>query len=219
MTKAKHYLFFDLDGTLTNSAPGITKAVSYALSSLHYPLPDQAGLERYVGPPLTEGFMDLAGMNESEATRAVVLYRQYYASKGLFDNAPYPGIESLLATLSARGVRLYVTTSKPVKYAKVILAHFGLLSFFRGVYGPTLDEKLSLKKDIVAHAFRATRSRDKEKALIIGDRFYDIDGARENGIEACGVGYGFGGEEEFKDATWYAATVTDLGTLLARIAR
>lgn len=206
-------IYFDLDGTLTDSGPGIMNAVAYALKALGWKVPEREVLRRYVGPPLLDSFQRYEGMNPDEARQAVEMYRVYYNVTGKFENTPYPGIGALLARLQDRGKRLIVATSKPEALSVEILEHFELARYFALIAGSTLDETRMTK----AHVLRYAMARGGgENAIMVGDRCYDVEGAKENGLSCVGVAYGYGGRAELENAgaAWVVETVLELGQLL-----
>jgi phosphoglycolate phosphatase len=193
------YLFFDLDGTLTNPGLGITNSVIYALNKFGIKENDRESLYRFIGPPLADSFKEFYGFDEQKAWTAVEYYREYFADKGLFENFVYDGIKDLLTELKNRGHRLYVATSKPTKYSVQILEKFELLNFFEYVSGANMDEKNSSKSDIIRHALEVSGA-PLDEVLMIGDRHHDIDGAKANNIASAGVLYGYGNSEEHENA-------------------
>lgn len=193
------YLFFDLDGTLTEPALGITNSVIYALNKFGIKENDRESLYSFIGPPLADSFRDYYGFDEEKAWTAVEYYREYFAEKGLFENSVYDGIKELLTELKLRGHKLYVATSKPTKYSLQILEKFELLEYFEYVSGADMDEKNSKKSDIIRHALEVSEA-PLEEVLMIGDRHHDIDGAKANNIASAGVLYGYGNREEHESA-------------------
>ena len=145
-------IYFDLDGTLTDSGPGIMNAVAYALGAMGRPVPSRASMRRFIGPPLSYSFQAYEGMSPEDAHRAVELYRVYYNDRGKFENTPYPGIDRLLEALRAKGKRLYVATSKPEGLSVEILEHFGLAGYFERIAGSTLDDSRSTKIQVLRYA-------------------------------------------------------------------
>ena len=212
------HLLFDLDGTLTDPGEGITNSVAYALQKRGIEVADRSELYRFIGPPLAKSFMQYYGLSEADATQAVTDYREYFVPHGMFENKVYAGIPECLAALTASGKRLIVATSKPEKFAIQILEHFGLLPYFDRVYGATMDLSRSKKGDIIAYALSEEKI-SPDKALMIGDRHHDIDGAHENGLAAVGVLYGYGDREEHEaaGAEFIVATVGELGELLGKV--
>ncbi len=187
---------FDLDGTLTDSRPGIVASLRAALRELgHAPDPAE-DLTWVVGPPMEEivGRL-LAPYGDTRSTEAVTLYRQHYAAGGMFDNAPYPGIPEMLARFAEAGFALYVCTAKRTRFAVPILAHFGLADRFYGIYGTDDTGAFDRKANLVAHIL-AREPIDPAHTVMIGDRLHDIEAGHANGLPAIGVAWGYGGVEE-----------------------
>ena len=214
MTK-KRLLLWDLDGTLTDPMLGITSAVQHALRAFHIEPPDRQALTPFIGPPLLESFQRFYGFSEEQARAAVTAYRDYFADTGIFENEVYPGIPALLAELREAGKTLALATSKPAVFAERILEHFHLREFFAFVAGSELDGTRAHKADVIAYALEQTGFPAAD-ALMIGDRCYDVDGARVLGIEALGVAYGYGSREELEKAgaATVAGSVKELRNLL-----
>ena len=219
--KQYRYSLFDLDGTLTDSGEGITKSAQYALSKMGIREPDLSRLKPFVGPPLMDSFRQFYGMSEEEGEKAVRYYRERYESAGLFECQPYPGIPELLAELHERGMNPVVASSKPEYFVRKILEHFHLDPYFTEAVGPGLDERHPTKKDIICEVFRrcGIREDERKETVMIGDRRYDIEGARSTGIDSIGVYYGFAepGELEKAGATCIADTVKDLSDILLKL--
>src|SRR5882724_1355113 len=188
-------LFFDLDGTLTDPKPGITRSIQYALQKLDHPtVPTEDELTWCIGPPLRASFAKILG-GEDDADRAVSLYRERFSDIGLYENGVYDGISEVLTTLSQSGQRLFVATSKPHVFAERIIEHFGLRHHFEHVFGSELDGTRVDKSDLLAYALK-TVSVDPTKTLMIGDRSHDMVGDKNNGMQAIGVLYGYGSQDE-----------------------
>ena len=194
------YYFFDLDGTLTDSSLGIINSFKYALTKLSLKVPEDSCLRKYIGPPLLEVFQKDYGMDKLEADKAVKVYREYFSTKGIFENKVYPGIEEMLKKLKEKGKKLLVATSKPEKYAKIIIEYFNLDVYFYYICGSNGDESRSEKAQVIEYALKTCGNPDKSKVLMIGDRNYDVIGAKANGIKSCGVLFGFGSKEELEKA-------------------
>ena len=190
-------LLFDLDGTLTDPREGITRCVQFALARQNIEVVDRRLLDPFIGPPLMSSFMHFYGMDHASAEQAVADYRERFAHVGMFENDVYPGIERLLAGLQASGRLMFVATSKPWFYARQIIEHFGLDGYFCHVYGSELDGKRSEKHALIAHILREEQIKAAD-ALMIGDRKYDLAGARHNGVASAAVGYGYGSESELR---------------------
>ncbi len=210
-------LLFDLDGTLTDSAPGITNSVRHAISSLGLTPLDDDTLRRFVGPPLHESFIRFCRLDAVEATEAVRCYREYYAETGIFENSLYEGIIPLLEQLKRNHRRLFVATSKPAVYARQICHHFGIDDYFEAVEGSELDGRLTDKGELIRHLLDIHQI-STAGTLMIGDREHDVIGAQKNGIPALGAGYGYGTFRELTEAgvAYYAATVQELADFLLR---
>jgi phosphoglycolate phosphatase len=191
-------IFFDLDGTLTDPKPGITRSIQYALQKLDLPVPSQDELTWCIGPPLRDSFVTLLG-GDSRADLAVSLYRERFGDVGLYENAVYPDIEHILGALKASHGRLFVATSKARVFAERIIEHFSLGGYFEHVFGAELDGTRVHKSDLLAYALDST-GVDPSRALMIGDRSHDMIGARNNSMGALGVLYGYGSREELIEA-------------------
>ncbi|MBW7969075.1 HAD family hydrolase [Bradyrhizobium sp. BR 10289] len=191
-------IYFDLDGTLTNPKPGITRSIQYALRKLSLGVPSEDELTWCIGPPLHASLKKLTG-SEELADRALLLYRERFADIGLFENEAYAGIMETLATIAATNQRMFVATSKPSVYATRIVDHFGLKPYFERVFGSELDGTRVDKRDLLRYALDEAKV-DASKAIMIGDRSHDVVGARTNGMTAIGVLYGYGSEAELRDA-------------------
>ena len=194
------YCFFDLDGTITDSAPGITGSVRYAMNKMGKEIPDGLDLRCFIGPPLLYGFSTFCGMSEADSIRAVELYRENYRAGGMLDCRVYDGIRNTLEALSERGVTLVLATCKPHEFATRILAHFDLLRYFSFVSGPEMDGTRNTKAEVIAYALEHFGITDKSSVLMIGDRADDVIGAAANAIDCAGVLWGFGSQDELKRA-------------------
>lgn len=191
-------VYFDLDGTLTNPKPGITRSIQYALERLNVAVPSEDELVWCIGPPLHASLEKLTGSSEL-AARALLLYRERFSDVGLFENEAYGGITETLSSLAAMTPRMFVATSKPAVYANRIIDHFGLRPYFERVFGSELDGTRVDKRDLLRYALDEARV-DPAGAIMIGDRSHDVVGARTNGMTAIGVLYGYGSEAELRDA-------------------
>ncbi len=216
VTRTWTCILFDLDGTLTDSASGITSSLASMFASLGHPVPSPAQLVEYVGPPLLDSLQDMAGMSEEEARRALVVYRADYAEHGAFDSAVFPGIRGLLQRLATAGIPLGVATSKPESQAVRILEHFGLAQYFDVIAGATDDESRSSKGDVVADALRRLGEQgvDLEHTVMVGDRSFDVEGAGEHGLPTILVEWGYGSPAEAAGAIAVVHSTDQLSSLL-----
>jgi phosphoglycolate phosphatase len=190
----------DLDGTLTDSAPGIISCVRHALTEMGRACPDDAALRHFIGPPLHETFRKILGSEDpAEVDPVMELYRRHFSERGLYENAVYPGIPAALEALKASGAALFVATSKPLPYAERIIRHFGLDRYFGAVYGSGFDGTLSNKAKLIAHILKA-ESLSPDETSMVGDRSHDVAGAKANGVRPIGVLWGYGSREELESA-------------------
>lgn len=210
------YYFFDLDGTLTDPAMGITNSFVHALKYFGIEIPSYEKLCSFIGPPLVDSFKNSFGFNDEQAMEGVKKYREYFAVKGLFENEVYEGIPNVLECLKEQGKKLIVATSKPEEYSKRIIDHFGLTKYFDSVCGSAMDESRASKDQVIAYAIRQNDITDTSKILMIGDREHDVIGAKKNNLKSCGVLYGYGSLEELKKsgADYIASDVCELKKLL-----
>lgn len=191
------YILFDLDGTVTDPALGITNSVAYALKK--YGIEETyEDLLKFIGPPLTDSFKQFCGFDENTANQAVVYYREYFSVTGLFENKVFEGMEVFLEQLIKEGYRLAIATSKPEVFAKKILDHFSLSHYFTFIGGATMDSSRSKKADVVKYVMEQLAIKKEDSVMMVGDRLHDIEGAHQNNIRAIGVLYGYGDMAEMK---------------------
>lgn len=191
---------FDLDGTLTDPAEGITNSIRYALRKFDIDDPREADLLDCIGPPLFNSFRKHWNIPEDRLNDALKLYREYFTLRGMFENVPYPGIRNLLALLSGSGKSVYLATGKPEIYAREILRHFDLFRYFSDVVGNTLEETRSEKNQLIHAVMALQPDLSPESFVMIGDRSLDVLGAKQCGIRSVGVLYGYGSREELETA-------------------
>ena len=206
-------IFFDLDGTLTDSGEGIINCAAFALEKLGVSVPDHATMRQFVGPPLRDTFVKF-GVPAERAEEAVSLYRSRYLPIGKFENHPYPGIRELLEKLKSEGNRLYVATSKPEELSIDILTRFDLAKYFERICGATLDGSRDEKDKVIAYLL--TQIDSSTDTLMVGDTAFDVLGAAAHGIPTIGVSWGYGemADLEKAGAKAIAHTTEELYTLL-----
>ena len=193
-------VIFDLDGTLTDPAIGITNSAAYALAKWGIEVSDRSELYKFIGPPLLDSFGNYYGFSREDSERAVEYFREYFSSKGMFENSVYEGIPAVLSELRARGKKLIVATSKAEVFAKQILEHFDLDGYFDFVSGATLDSSRVKKADVIEYALKSCGIDDIDDVIMVGDRDFDVIGASHFGMDSIGVTYGYGGREELESA-------------------
>lgn len=196
------YVLFDLDGTISKSGIGIKNSIRYALKKFGDLVASEDKLSLMIGPPLVDGFMQFFGLSREDAITATSYYREYYSARGKFETEIYDGIRELLIKLKDSGKTLIVCTSKPQGYTEEILEHFGLDKCFHHVQGATLDGRLGEKDELIVEAIKKF-GIEKEFAVMVGDRKFDIEGAIKNGIKGVGVSYGYGTISELENAGAY----------------
>ncbi len=194
------YVFFDLDGTISDSAPGIINAVTYALDEMGIKYGNSDELKQFVGPPLVESFTSYCGFDKKQADKAIELFRVYYSDRGIMENSMYPGIRELLEALRAGGRHIVLATSKPETFAREIIARYGIGDCFEYIAGSTMDETRVKKHQVIAYAMETLGLNDPSKIVMVGDRRHDAEGARVYGMDCIGVLYGYGSRDELLSA-------------------
>lgn len=194
----KRVVLFDLDGTLTDSSKGILASITYMLKNLELEVPDEEVLRTFIGPPLSLSLGNLYGMDKEAAQKATLIYRDYYAAYGILQLEVYPGIAETLAELS-ENYTLGVATSKPTPYAQQIINNLNFTPYFNGIFGADMEGKREGKAAIIKDALIDLAVKPEE-VIMVGDREFDIKGARENGVDSIGVLYGFGNRRELEQA-------------------
>lgn len=200
---AIEYFLFDLDGTLTDPREGITKCAMRALSHFGIEVKHADELLRFIGPPLSSSFKDFYGLSDEDTAIAIRKFRERFATVGLFENYPYGGIHDLLGDLKKSGKTLDVATCKAEVYAKQILDKFEMTQYFDGLSGAELSGERSEKHEVIEEALRRLKVTDRESCIMIGDRKYDIIGAKQCGLKAVGVRYGYAEENELEECGAY----------------
>ncbi|HEX4443625.1 MAG TPA: HAD hydrolase-like protein [Galbitalea sp.] len=212
MTARYTSILFDLDGTIVDSAPGITKTLAYTFTELGRPVPSSDDLLGYVGPPILDSFRDRAGMSLGEAAEALAIYRPRYLETGALDSTVFPGIADVLREIHAAGIPMSLATSKPETPATLMLSHFGLLDCFDIITGASDDEVRSSKQDVVAEALVRLEAfgADLSRPVLVGDRVHDVEGAAVNGVPTIFAAWGYGSIEEQAGSVAIAQTPADL---------
>lgn len=193
-------VLFDLDGTLTDPGEGITNSVAYALEKFGIHIADRRELYRFIGPPLIDSFMMFYGFDRKDAELAVTYYREYYTTQGIFENKLYDGILPTLKKLHDAGVKILTATSKPEMFAVQILEYFDIARYFTYIAGAAMDESRTAKDEVISYALASVGLTGRGDVLMVGDRLYDINGAKKIGIDSVGVLFGYGSREELRTA-------------------
>lgn len=206
-------VLFDLDGTLTDSGPGIMNSIRYALTKSGIAVPGEDVLRTFIGPPLKEQFEKVFGLDSREGAEMVVKYREYYSGKGIYENRVYDGVPEMLGRLRDAGIRVLMATSKPEIFAKRIADHFDFAKYFDFIGGACMNGTRTDKYEVIEYVLESggaleqslVRSVEgiangRETTVMVGDRSHDITGAKKAGIHSLGVLYGYGSEEELHAA-------------------
>ena len=214
--KTYDIILFDLDGTIIDPGVGIVNSVSYALNHFGIEVENKNDLYKFIGPPLIDSFMDFYGFDREKAVEAVNKYREFYKVTGINQNHLYDGFEDLLKTLTERGKRILVATSKPEEIAKNILESHGIAKYFEFIAGAEMDESRSKKDEVISYALETCRITDISKIVMVGDRKFDVIGAKQFGMDSIGVLFGYGDKEELEaaGANYICKTVAELKDLL-----
>jgi phosphoglycolate phosphatase len=208
-------ILFDLDGTITDSATGITSSLIHTLEVMGRPTPTPVELLEFIGPPIMDGFAAL-GIPVDERQTALEIYRKQYHDHGAFDSSLYEGVPDVLRAVHAAGIPLALATSKPESQAKRILAHYGLDDLFTFIGGASDDEVRSEKEDVVRYVLDNLRTLEVDLGMIVmvGDRTHDVVGARANGVPTISVEWGYGSPAEWVGAIAIARSPEDLHSAL-----
>ncbi|WHR58639.1 HAD-IA family hydrolase [Acinetobacter haemolyticus] len=206
-------ILIDLDGTLTDPKTGIHGSIRYALEKLNKPLVDEVDLDWTIGPPLKASLAKLLDTQDDDlAEQALAAYRERFSVTGLFENEVYPTVEGTLRHLQTQGYQLFLATAKPTVYAKQILAHFQLDQYFTEMYGSELTGERTNKADLIAYILEQEQL-NAQHCIMVGDRQYDVIGARANGIETIAVNYGYGTTQELAQVQ-PVAYISEFGQLI-----
>ena len=216
MTYPYTCVLFDLDGTIADSAPGITACLAQTFEQLGMPVPSPSKLLEYVGPPILESFEELAGMTPVEAKQALAIYRGFYLEHGVGNVSIYPGLADLLQRIHESPMALSLATSKPESLARIALTSLGVIHYLDVLTGASEDEKRSEKAEIIALALERLTAfgADVSRPIMVGDRFYDVEGAAANDVPAIFVQWGYGSPAEQVGAIEVVATTDELRPLL-----
>lgn len=192
------YYIFDFDGTVVDTGEGILKSLQYSFEKMGQPIPSIEDLKRFIGPPIKDSYMNFYGVSEDEVNTYIAKYRERYCDVGIFESFAYPGLVELLTALKKGGAKIAIASSKPRKMIFDVMDYLKLTDYFDSVMGASLDESKHITKaQLVTNAMNDMGVTDKSRVVMIGDRFFDIDGAHGAGVEAVGVLWGYGSKEEF----------------------
>ena len=192
-------IFFDLDGTLSDSKEGIMKSLYYAIDKMGLEKPAEAFLQSFLGPPLWDSFINKLGLSKKDATTMVGYFRERFIPLGIYENTLYEGVKLLLQRLDKKkDIEIYIATAKPETSALTVLDYFKIKPYFKKIKGATFDGRIRAKSQVITSLVDVIEPVDKKEILMIGDRDHDVIGAHENGIDCLGVLYGYGSSAELE---------------------
>ena len=202
------YIFFDLDGTLTDPEHGLVASFAYGLGKMGVTWSDKSELKRFIGPPLYTEWQEVYGFTPDESSRALDYFTEYYQVYGWWDNVVYDGVREMLERLKNSGKRIIMATSKPEHFARKILDLFDLAKYFDFVAGAIADKIRDKKWEVLQYAIDSVKPDSLDRCLMVGDRKYDAEGAAICGIDALGVSYGHGTADELSAAGFVSVVNT-----------
>lgn len=207
------YVIFDFDGTVTDTGEGILKSLQYSFEQMGDPVPDLSDLKKFIGPPIHYSFVTFYGVKEEDVGKYIEKYRERYRKIGIYECCLYDGMLETLKTLKKNGVKIGIASSKPVSLIYDVMNYLKITELFDAVVGTQFDDSNhSGKKDLVLQSMSELAATDKSRVLMVGDRYFDIDGASGAGVDSCGVLFGYGNEQEFKEhgATYIVRTAQEI---------
>ena len=207
------YVLFDFDGTVTDTGEGILKSLQYSFEAMGHEVPDLKDLKKFIGPPIHYSYTTFYGISEDQVGDYIKKYRERYRAKGIYECYVYEGMRETIEELRSKGVKIGIASSKPVSLIYDVMNHLGITELFDSVTGVTVDDSNhSGKTFLVLECMEKLGATDKSKVLMVGDRKFDIDGATGAGVDSCGVLFGYGSREEFKEhnATYIIEKSQDL---------
>ncbi len=210
------YVIFDFDGTVVDTGEGIIKSLQYSFKEMGREVPDMSDLKKFIGPPIYYSYTHFYGVSEDEVGTYIKKYRERYKVKGIYECQLYDGMKELIDDLRAQGVKVGVASSKPQHLIYRVADYLEITDKFDAIVGVKIDDSNhSSKTVLVLEAMKLLGATDKEKVLMVGDRCFDIDGAAGAGVDSCGVLWGYGSEEEFRQhgATHIVAKAEEISEL------
>lgn len=207
------YVLFDFDGTVTDTGEGILKSLQYSFEAMGHEVPDLKDLKKFIGPPIHYSYTTFYGISEDQVGDYIKKYRERYRAKGIYECYVYEGMRETIEELRSKGVKIGIASSKPVSLIYDVMNHLGITELFDSATGVTVDDSNhSGKTFLVLECMEKLGATDKSKVLMVGDRKFDIDGATGAGVDSCGVLFGYGSREEFKEhnATYIIEKSQDL---------
>lgn len=193
------FLIFDFDGTVADTRRGVFDSIIYALTSYGYEIPDENVLNSFLGPPLHASFKNTTSCSDETAQKLTAKYRELYTDNAMYRLSLFDGVEEMLKELKSKEIKMAIASSKPEKFFSKLLEYLKITEYFDVVCGSSLSDIHNTKQAIIARAMKELGA-EKENTLMVGDRVFDIDGAKQNGIKSAGVVFGFDYTEELRNA-------------------
>lgn len=207
------YVLFDFDGTVTDTGEGILKSLQYSFEAMGHEIPELNDLKKFIGPPIHYSYTTFYGVSEEDVGEYIKKYRERYREKGIYECYVYDGMRETIETLRSNGIKIGIASSKPVSLIYDVADHLGITELFDEITGVTVDDSNhSGKTFLLLECMEKLGAEDKSRVLMVGDRKFDLDGAAGAGVDSCGVLFGYGSEEEFKEhnATYIIEKAEDL---------
>jgi len=193
------FVIFDFDGTVVDTGEGILKSLQYSFEQMGREVPDMSDLRRFIGPPIHYSFTHYYGVSEEEVGEYIKKYRERYTVKGIYECELYEGILELIDALKNRGIKVGIASSKPLRLIYDVADYLGITESFDAIVGVRIDDSNhSSKTGLILEAMELMGADDKNEVLMVGDRLYDIEGAKGAGVKSCGALWGYGSQEEFR---------------------
>lgn len=194
------YVIFDFDGTVVDTGEGILKSLQYSFEQMGREVPELDDLKKFIGPPIYYSYTTFYGVSEEEVGLYIKKYRERYTVKGIYECNLYEGFPAILRTLREKGIKVGIASSKPERLIYNVADYLGITDLFDVIVGVKIDDSNhSTKTGLVLDAMKGMGADDKSRVLMVGDRCFDIDGAAGAGVNSCGVLWGYGSEEEFRE--------------------
>lgn len=193
------FVIFDFDGTVVDTGEGILKSLQYSFEQMGREVPDMSDLKRFIGPPIHYSYTHYYGVSEEEVGEYIKKYRERYTVKGIYECELYEGIPELIDALKNRGIKVGIASSKPLRLIYNVADYLGITESFDAIVGVRIDDSNhSSKTGLILEAMELMGADDKNEVLMVGDRLYDIEGAKGAGVKSCGALWGYGSQEEFR---------------------
>ncbi len=208
------FIIFDFDGTVVDTGEGILKSLQYSFEQMGREVPDMSDLKKFIGPPIYYSFTEFYGVSEDEVETYIKKYRERYTVKGIYECHIYEGMKELLISLKEKGIKVGIASSKPQRLIYDVADYLGITDLFDAIVGVKIDDSNhSTKTGLVLECMELLGVSDKSQVLMVGDRKFDIDGAKGAGVDSCGALWGYGSRDEFEEhgATFVVAKPSELG--------